>query len=165
MLIPRDEAFDIRVPYALLQSIGSGCDANKTFAENSLAIALMDMKEMVDDTIFDLQPWQLWKMFGACFYAVRTNALLVLGHSTVTLKDLLPGVVMSVGTSTMSVKLVPSRVIQCAGAFGALNPWCIPQKGNQSETIDWTSGGYIVVTDDGGAGVDIYFALESAATG
>ncbi|KAG4230063.1 hypothetical protein PC116_g21620 [Phytophthora cactorum] len=62
--------------------------------------------------MFDLQPWQSWEKFGACFYAVRINALLALGYSTVTLGDLLPGTRMSGETRNISVKLVPSRVFR-----------------------------------------------------
>lgn len=49
--------------------------------------------------------------------------------------------------------------------IGASTPPHIPRNGNRMETIDWTSSGYIVVIDDGGAGVDIYLALKDAATG
>lgn len=68
-------------------------------------------------------------------------------------------------TSAITVNLVPSRMIKCAGAFGASTPPLIPRKGNRMETIDWASGGYIVVNDVGGAGVDIFFALKDATTG
>ncbi|KAG2503037.1 hypothetical protein JM16_009191, partial [Phytophthora kernoviae] len=166
LLIPFEYgACDVRVPYALLHSVGLSCDEKTTEADRDFAGALKDMREEVDSAMFKVQPWQSWEMFGACFYAVRINALLVLGHSTVTLGDLLPGTLMSAKTRAISVKLVPSRVIRCAGAFGASTPRFIPRKGNQLETIDWTSGGYIVVNDDGGAGVDIFFALKDAATG
>jgi hypothetical protein len=169
LLIPRKSSksgeHDVRVPYALLENIGSRGAKLATEAERNFASALNDMRNSVDLTMFHLQPWQSWEMFGACFYAVRINALLALGHSTVTLRDLLPGTLMSSETSAIFVKLVPSRVIRCAGAFGASTPQLIPRKGNQLETIDWTSGGYIVVNDDGGAGVDIFFALKDATTG
>ncbi|TMW58955.1 hypothetical protein Poli38472_007100 [Pythium oligandrum] len=169
LLIPRKSStsgkYDVRVPYALLENIGSRREEMVTEAERNFASALNDMRDEVDSTMFKLQPWQSWEIFGACFYAVRINALLVLGHSPVKLGDLLPGTLMSDETRAISVKLVPSRVIRCAGAFGASTPPLIPRKGNQLETIDWTSGGYIVVNDDGGAGVDIFFALEDATTG
>jgi hypothetical protein len=33
----------------------------------------------VDKLIYDEAPWQLWKVFGAQIYALRMNALLILG--------------------------------------------------------------------------------------
>lgn len=47
------------------------------------------------------------------------------------LKTLLRGVQMSARTRGLSVKLVPSRVLRCAGAFGASTPQLIPQSKNQ----------------------------------
>lgn len=99
--------------------------------EKDFALAFNDMRKMVDALMFDLPPWQLWEMFGACFYAVRINASLVLKRSTVMLKTLLRGVQMSARTRGLSVKLVPSRVLRCAGAFGASTPQLIPQSKNQ----------------------------------
>ncbi|KAF4032784.1 hypothetical protein GN244_ATG15291 [Phytophthora infestans] len=156
-------AYDVRVPYPLLANIGF-TKTLATRAEQAFATALNDMSEMVDSTMFALQPWQSWEMFGACFYAVRINALLVLGHSTVKLRDLLPGAQMSEETRHISVKLVPSRVVQCAEAFGSLTPQLISNKFNQQEKYDWTSSGCIAVNGDGGAGVDIFFALNDAVT-
>ncbi|KAF4146719.1 hypothetical protein GN958_ATG04098 [Phytophthora infestans] len=164
LLSPRESSTcDVRVPYPLLANIGS-TKSLATRAERDFATALDDMSEMVDSTMFALQPWQSWEMFGACFYAVRINALLVLGHSTVTLGDLLPGARMSDETRRISVKLVPSRVVQCAEAFGSLTPQLISNKFNQQEKYDWTSSGCIAVNGDGGAGVDIFFALNDAVT-
>ncbi|KAF4032786.1 hypothetical protein GN244_ATG15296 [Phytophthora infestans] len=167
LLSPREysnpAACDVRVPYPLLANIGS-TKTLATRAEQAFATALDDMSEMVDSTMFALQPWQSWEIFGACFYAVRINALLVLGHSTVKLRDLLHGARMSEETRHISVKLVPSRVVQCAEAFGSLTPRLISNKFNQQEKYDWTSSGFIAVNGDGGAGVDIVFALNDAVT-
>ncbi|KAF4032779.1 hypothetical protein GN244_ATG15286 [Phytophthora infestans] len=164
LLSPRESTTcDVRAPYTLLMNIGS-TKTLATRAEPDFATALNDMSEMVDSTMFAVQPWQSWEMFGACFYAVRINALLVLGHSTVTLGDLLPGARMSDETRRISVKLVPSRVVQCAEAFGSLTPQLISNKFNQQEKYNWTSSGCIAVNGDGGAGVDIFFALNDAVT-
>ncbi|EEY53066.1 Crinkler (CRN) family protein [Phytophthora infestans T30-4] len=164
LLSPRESSTcDVRVPYPLLANIGS-TKTLATRAERDFATALDDMSEMVDSTMFALQPWQSWEIFGACFYAVRINALLVLGHSTATLGDLLPGARMSEETRQISVKLVPSRVVRCAEAFGSLTPQLISNKFNQQEKYNWTSSGCIAVNGDGGAGVDIFFALNDAVT-
>ncbi|KAE8907100.1 hypothetical protein PF005_g8071 [Phytophthora fragariae] len=168
LLIPRKSsspgACDVRVPYLLLWSIGSRHAMLKTNEERAFASALNDLHALVDTTMFDLPPWQSWEMFGACFYAVRINALLVLGLSTVTLGELLPGTMMSVKTRSISVELLPSRVFRCTDTFGASSPQRISRQGNPLETIDWTSGDWIAVNDDNGVGVDIFFTLKEAAT-
>jgi hypothetical protein len=61
LLIPRKTSksgeHDVRVPYALLENIGSRGANLATEAERNFASALNDMRNMVDSTMFDLQPW------------------------------------------------------------------------------------------------------------
>ncbi|OWY99184.1 Crinkler (CRN) [Phytophthora megakarya] len=56
----------------------------------ALAESLSDLRRYVDDTMFVTLAWQVWEIFGACFYGVRINALLVLGHKRFSLGKLLP---------------------------------------------------------------------------
>ncbi|KAL3659399.1 hypothetical protein V7S43_015670 [Phytophthora oleae] len=147
---------DVQVPYALLRSIGLRRNAMATDAEKSFATALMDTRDLVDKTLFDLDPWQSWGMFRACFYAVRINALLVLGHSTVTLGELLPGAQMSDKTRDISVELAPSRVFWCAEEFGPSTPQLVSGQDKPLEKVDWTSSGCIAVGGDEGVDVDIF---------
>ncbi|KAG1705589.1 hypothetical protein DVH05_003276 [Phytophthora capsici] len=166
LLVPRktSTAWDVHIPYSLLHIIGNRAEEMAIGAERDFATALMDMGNMVDREMFDLQPWQSWEVFGACFYAVRINALLVLGHSTVTLGKLLPGTLMTRETQSISVKLVPSRVFRCGEAFGSSTPRLISHRDNQLVKNDWTSTGCIAVNGDGEAGVDIFFALKDAVS-
>lgn len=101
---------DVQIPYALLQSVGSLHDEKATVVEKEFAKSLNDLKKYVDDPMLDVQAWQSGEVFGACFYAVRINALRVLGHTTVTLEKLLPSALMNREMDDISVKLVPSRV-------------------------------------------------------
>ncbi|KAK1941037.1 hypothetical protein P3T76_007743 [Phytophthora citrophthora] len=131
-------------------------------AENDFADALHDLHDRVDSVLFDVQPWQQWTEFGACFYAMRINAFLLLGCSTVTLGELLPGAKMTAKTSRVSVNLVPSRVVKTADQYGSsIGPEiCL----DEYERIDWTSGGRIVLSEDNEAGVDIFFTLKETKT-
>ncbi|KAL3659039.1 hypothetical protein V7S43_015923 [Phytophthora oleae] len=119
------------------------------------------MSDMVDLTLFDLPPWQSWVIFGACFYAVRINALLVLGYSTVTLEELLPGMRLTEETRAKTVKLAPLRVFQCAETFHSSTPRLISSPENPLEKVNWTSNGYVAVDEASG---DIFFALKNAFT-
>ncbi|KAH9098871.1 hypothetical protein LEN26_016554, partial [Aphanomyces euteiches] len=152
----------ISVPYSLFLQVEAPRTASK--AEVSFVFALNDLFKFVDSTLFDILPWQSWEVFGACFYACRINALLVLGHSTVMLGDLLHGAKMDDETSAIQVKLVVSRVFRCAEKFGPSTGRILTRRGNNTlETIDWISSGCIAL--NGGEGVDIFFALKHAVTG
>ncbi|KAK1930418.1 hypothetical protein P3T76_014089 [Phytophthora citrophthora] len=155
---------DVRVPYALLQSIASSDDMTSE-AEKCFAAALSDMEKLVDSELFVREPWQSWEIFGACFYAVRINALLVIGRSTVTLEELLPGALIADNMCGISVKLSPSRVFQCNEQFGLSTPKVVSRKNHLSEETDWTSSGSIIVNGVDGEGVDIFFALKDALSG
>ncbi|KAG6962675.1 hypothetical protein JG688_00008497 [Phytophthora aleatoria] len=57
LLIPHAfGACDVRVPYALLQSIGMAVNAMTTAAEKCFASALHDLDDIVDSKMFDLPP-------------------------------------------------------------------------------------------------------------
>ncbi|KAF0717355.1 Aste57867_2340 [Aphanomyces stellatus] len=152
----------INVPYSLFLQIEAPSTASE--AEVSFVFALKDLFKFVDSKLFDILPWQSCEVFGACFYALRINALLVLGHSTVILGDLLHGAKMDDETSAIQVKLVLSRVFRCAEKFGPTTGQILTRLGNTLETIDWISSGCIAMNDEGGEGVDIFFALEHAVT-
>ncbi|KAK1938961.1 hypothetical protein P3T76_009036 [Phytophthora citrophthora] len=96
------------------------------------------MNELVDSELFGLPNWQSWVLFGACFYAVRINALLVLGYSTVTLEDLLPDMKMTEETRAITSS-TPRLISQRYRSMGA----------------DWVSNGCIAVNEAVG---DIFLA-------
>ncbi|KAF0701561.1 Aste57867_7999 [Aphanomyces stellatus] len=164
LLTPRsDRGYEIVVPYSLFRNINVPRSLSQ--AEVFFASAIVDMREFVDSKLFDIPPWKSWEVFGACFYALRINALLFLGHSTVKLGSLLRGATMDEQTSAIQVKLVPSTVFRCAQNFGSTTGQILTRQGNTLETIDWISSGCIAMNGEGGEGVDIFFALEHAVTG
>ncbi|KAF4133636.1 hypothetical protein GN958_ATG16973, partial [Phytophthora infestans] len=115
-------------------------DAEWANPENSsrclLTPNLKELADLVGSTVFDVQPWQSWGIFGACFYAVIINALRVLGHSAATLSDILPGATMLDYMHNITVKLVPSRVFQCDLTLHPSPPHCL-QRSDALETFDW----------------------------
>ncbi|KAH9154108.1 hypothetical protein AeRB84_003755 [Aphanomyces euteiches] len=129
----------IRVP-------NSPSDVEKVFA-----LAIEDLFVLVDSKLFAIPPWRSWEVFGACFYALRINALLVLGQSTVTIGDLLRGATMDYSTTS-------------AIQFGQSTGKKLTNLGNTLDTIDWITSGCIALNGEGGKGVDIFFALEHALT-
>ncbi|KAF1778310.1 hypothetical protein GQ600_26818 [Phytophthora cactorum] len=149
LLIPRESstvgACDVRVPYTLLANIGS-LKTLATKAEQDFATALMDMSEMVDSTMFALQPWQSWEVFGACFYAVRINACWCLG----TRRD--AGRSSAWHADCFGVR--KHLVLLLLAHFTTINQL------EKSIGVEWLHCSEWRC----GAGVDIFFALKDAAT-
>ncbi|KAF4133624.1 hypothetical protein GN958_ATG16961 [Phytophthora infestans] len=118
LITPLYGVCSVQVSYALLRSVGMLKDAFANSAEKAFALSLSDLKTHVDDTMLILKAWQSKAMFGAYFYAVRINALLVPGHSTVTLGKLLSGALMDSSTRDISRQRSTSKDQPCdAGSF------------------------------------------------
>ncbi|POM67140.1 Crinkler (CRN) family protein [Phytophthora palmivora] len=145
---------DIQVSYPLLHSIRSS--PKMPPEERHFADSLNDLHQYVDKTTFSTQAWYSWEIFGACFYAVRINALLLLVFETVTLKELLPGAVMDEKTQAISVKLVPMRVFWTADTFDASTTTDISAKSSVIVKIDWTSPGRFVVNGENGKEIEYW---------
>ncbi|KAH9089392.1 hypothetical protein LEN26_019210 [Aphanomyces euteiches] len=164
LLSPRsDRGYEVVIPYSLFRSIrvpNSPSDVEKVFA-----LAIEDLFVLVDSKLFAIPPWRSWEVFGACFYALRINALLVLGQSTVTIGDLLRGATMDYWTTSyIRVKLTPCRVFQCTETLDQSTGDKLTRVGNTLETIDWITSGCIALNGEGGKGAYIFFALEHAVT-
>ena len=105
-------------------------------------------------------PWQQWETFGACFSALRINALLILTpkdkEPEVHLEEIFDGAMTKV--PNVKVKLRPTWVVQTEVQFGTNTPRKIPLTNDREG--DWLQEGLVVVNGDNGAGVDIFYALE-----
>ena len=116
----------------------------------------------VDGQYFDHEPWYMWELFGAYFYAARINALLMLVAKEVEVKRIFQGALVNGGSEL--VKLRPVKVFRTSEPS---TPARIPEAGNEEYTRDWVRGdggsvGAIVVNGSGGKGADIFFALVRA---
>jgi hypothetical protein len=152
----------VLVPYTLFIRVSQIpiCEKMKT-GERRLIESLYSLHRHVDEVAYDLQPWQLWEKFGAYFYALRINSLIVIGRNEVYLSQLLHGAIMTDDILELKVQLIPTKVFSSFDILQEETPRFISCKGNVNEKMDWSTGECIVVNGDSGPGVDIFFALRS----
>lgn len=151
------------VPYALLLRVSQVCTFQNLAEQNFLDV-LKRMHKHVDELAYDLQPWQLWEKFGAYFYALRINSLIVLGKTNVSVPQLLFGAIMTDDLDDIEVDLTPTKVFWSSDALTEDTPRCIKRDNNARELIDWTEGKFVVINGFGGIGVDIFFTLPQHGT-
>lgn len=161
MLLPTGQ---LGIPYCVFR-LAAGMDASPSWAP-SLKCLLQNLKylnEHVDAVLFDNDPWYSWEKFGACFFAMRVNSLLVLGHNAVPFSRLLRGSVVR-GCST-EVQLVPMEVHAIEEELtSGLGPMVTERQHRRS--LDWVNGDagirYCLVNGSGGKGVDFFSAVPLA---
>jgi len=109
----------------------------------------------VDDVLYDLEPWQLWEKFGACFFALRVNAFLLLGHTSVSFLEVCPGAVTR--GCNYDVKLGPMCVHTIEEAISAELPNVVTDK-DTCRRIPWIVGDdgirHVLINGTSGTGVD-----------
>jgi len=114
----------------------------------------------VDYKIFNPSndPWQQWERFGACFVALRLNALCITSATNVsTLKMLFNGAETNV--SDFTVRLKPMRVVQMNEPLNDSLPASILCK-NYPRPVNWIKNGLVVLNGDTGKGIDFFYTLE-----
>lgn len=116
--------------------------------------------EKVDNSVYDKAPWELWETFGACFHALRVNALIVLGKTSVKFSEIVSGTM--VRKCEQMVNLRPVSVVHTSAQYSADLTDKLPVKAYPQKTFNWVSGtddSYIVINGENREGVDIFFAL------
>jgi hypothetical protein len=107
--------------------------------------------------------WEQWERFGSHFHCVRMNALLALGHGSVSLATLFPGAqYSSFAQSSLFVTLRPAKVMKAQ----------IPLSVDSNlESISGEQGSvnlkdpkhcFVMLNADKGKGVDVFFLLPRA---
>jgi hypothetical protein len=130
-------------------------------AEKAFLLVLRYLNLHVDHNVFNSgnSPWQQWELFGACFSALRINALLITsGAKEVSLSRIFEGAKINCTTDHM-VRLRPMRVAQTEHKLCTSSPANIRLK-NEADEINWVSTGVVVVNGENGKGVDIFYTLE-----
>jgi hypothetical protein len=127
--------------------------------EKALLQNLQWLGKHVDSVTYELEPWQLWERFGACFHAMRINSLIIVRGD----KDPVPFSMVCSGASingcAYNVLLRPMRVMEIDAEFGVDLKACVSEKGNVSHQVNWLMEGWVLLNGAGGTGVDIFFAL------
>ena len=161
MLLPTGQ---LGIPYCVFR-LAAGMDASPSWAP-ALKCLLQNLKYLkanVDDVLFDNEPWYSWEKFGACFFAMRVNSLLVLGYNTVPFSRLLRGSVVH-GCSA-EVQLVPMEVHAIEEELTSDVGMTVTERKHR-RSLNWVTGDagiwYCLLNCAGGKGLDFFSALPLA---
>merc|ERR1712232_1221858 len=119
------------------------------------------MGERVDSNVFSPAnaPWQQWELFGACFAALRINALCITRPSREAyLTEIFNGAITKLNKDFL-VLLRPMRVVMADHKLDESLPTSI-HFGDVGMTADWVQDGLVVLNGDNGEGIDIFYTLE-----
>ena len=173
LLVERGGAYYVDVPYCVLSSCASSVDS--TFSEKVFARSISALSSKVDNHLFALEPWQLWEKFGACFHALRINALLVVegkDDMVCPLSEVFAGSLMDDKIKDSKVLLRPVEVVPTSEMFSADVGLEVNQSGSlgkwkwlKGESEDGKNYSYVLINGTNGKGVDIFFALQKAFGG
>ena len=130
-------------------------------AEDAFMDALKYLRDFVDCNVFNPSndPWQQWKLFGACFVALRINALCITLTTNVSTLERIFFNGAGTNVSDFSVRLKPMRVAQMNGPLNDSLPALILLK-DYPRPVNWIEEGLVILTGDNGKGIDIFYALE-----
>jgi hypothetical protein len=127
---------------------------------------LQYLNHQVDSTLFNDPPWYSWEKFGACFFAMRINSLLLRGHTRVPFAELCKGAVMN--GCFAEVMLAPMEVHSIEEELSIGMRASVTERVGH-RTLNWVDGDrgvrYCLVNGTGGKGVDFFSALPLADGG
>jgi hypothetical protein len=152
------------LPYCFFHHLSLVDEVNRSclpLVEQCFLVVLRFLNQYVDHNVFSPgnSPWQQWELFGACFSALRINALLITSDAkAVRLSRIFQGAKHNLNIDH-EVNLRPMTVGWTNHALKTLSPAKIQLKGEAGIT-DWVSTGVVVVNGDNGKGVDIFYTLE-----
>ena len=157
-----DDYDRVSVPYALFRLVADWNPLD--FSDEACKAFILTMKSLVskvDDFMYDkATPWQLWEVFGAHFYALRINALMILGDTEVPLCELFEGALIN--GCDQSVLLKPMEVIQTEDVFSQDLGEYVGIKGDCNDKRNWRRDGWVVLNGERGKGVDIFYSLDKS---
>jgi hypothetical protein len=160
---PSKTLFKVAVPYVILHVLASTQENSQLLPAYRAFHATVNMLlSLVDTKLYSSDPWQLWEFFGACFHALRINALLIVGDNQGKFSDLIAPGSLNKGCDD-EIELRPMRVFLAQEALSNHTTASIKQKYG-STPCNWLEGeddgGFIVINFASGEGVDIWFSLK-----
>ncbi len=161
------EDMQVVVPYCLFK-LAADIDilTVSSLAAKCLLQNLRFLRDHVDRVVYDLEPWQLWEKFGACFFALRVNALLMLGNAKIAFNELCRGSFMN--GCTQEVLLEPTEV-HSIGEPVSVNLGTSVTETKDRRELNWldNDGGirYVLLNGTGGTGVNIFCLIKLANGG
>lgn len=168
--IPGQMMSKVDVPIAAILSLIASreehFDPNKPYQW----LFVQAMSDIIDLNVVETnpEPWQRWEQFGAHFHALRINAFMVLGYSSISLNQLFSGLqcYLSEISNDMHVVLKPAIVYESECQLAPhVNLKKVAEKRNipfESENLldSRQSSVYrVCVNGTGGEAVDIFFVL------
>jgi hypothetical protein len=170
LLVQREKKYYVHVPYNVMGSCGA-FDPELSFSEKLFVRSIEALCTNVDAHLFALEPWQLWERFGACFHALRINALLVVNgvnEMVCPLSDVFAGSKMDDTFEELEVKLRPVKLLSTSDEFSTSLPRKL-KRPFSNDRFDWLEDiqdglpfSCVVINGTNGQGVDVLFALKKA---
>ncbi|KAI3635616.1 hypothetical protein MIR68_006254 [Amoeboaphelidium protococcarum] len=153
----------VTIPYTILRIVAqySKVSFGNEYSDaiGCMIACLKGLIEKVDQLIYDKAPWQFWEVFGAYYHALRINSLIIVSGSQCRVSDLLKGALYNL-QSDFEVELKPMSVMETADKFSKSMKQLLGRKGHENEQHDWLNEGLVLINGEGGAGVDLFYALK-----
>lgn len=135
---------------------------NLSEAEKAFMDTLDYLGRYVDRNVFDPSnaPWQQWEIFGACFTALRINAILITSENP---NHKLSRVFYGASTNMFDHEVIlrPMRVVKAREKFSGTTPVSIHME-DEGREMNWVEKGLVVLNGENGKGIDIFYTLELA---
>ena len=155
----------VQVPYCvfmLASSIGRKFEGTKP--EECLLQNLRILSEHVDRHTYATEPWQLWEVFGACFHALRINALQILGKRTCPFTWICDGAMIR--GCDYEVELKPVEVRATTDQLSAGTGDTVNER-DTNTPLPWLKGSddgvwFVLINGANGPAVDLFFCLPLA---
>jgi hypothetical protein len=156
----------VSIPYCVFRLASTLSDDGLTLPYKCLLQNLKYLRDNIDAVLFDNALWKQWEKFGACFFAMRINALLILGMSEVPFHRLYQHAKTN-GCNQM-VDLQPMEVCEINETLSVELPDIVLES-DTSKRLMWASGGksgirYCLLNGEGGEGVDVFSSLRLAGS-
>jgi len=149
------------LPYSLLKYASRYTNLQSQSQQN-LVKCLIWLSEKVDDSMFDVPPWNLWEKFGVCFHALRINSLCVIGKESVPFSTICSGALIE--GCKEEVILQPVTIFESAEKYSVDLGAEISMHQYPQFKVNWVVGNngqsYVVLNQEAGEGVDIFFSLK-----
>jgi hypothetical protein len=119
------------------------------------------MRELIDDRLYGTEASLLWEHFCACFFAMRVNALVLLGYTTCPFSALCKHA--AIQGCDVSVRLRSMEVHAIQETLSPELPEVVTET-RRHRRINWLRGspegvGYCLVNGTNGCGMDMFSAL------
>eukprot|EP00978_Attheya_sp_CCMP212_P033894 scaffold139166_cov47-Attheya_sp.AAC.1 len=147
----------VTIPYCVFR-LASVAPVGPTKSEQCLSQNLGYLKDNIDAVLFDNPPWQQWEKFGACFFAMRINARLLLGDCECAVKSLFTHADIK-GCEQMVV-LEPMEVREIVEELSVDTGKVVTERDTKKK-LTWVEGDirYCLVNGESGQGIDIFSCL------